>query len=146
MEEIKSLFFKVVGVRNTFFQCLHTRGGLGPVHPSQGPILAMLFHCGEGSQADIVRKMKVSAATVAVSIARLEKMGLVSRERNQANQRAYVLRLTEKGREVAGEMERTMTEMGRVAMKGFSPEECETLKDYCDRMIQNLQEHYKTKE
>ena len=129
-----------------FFQCLHTLGKADQVHPRQGPILGILLHGCGGSQADIVREMKVSAATVAVSVARLEKLGLVTRERNQQNQRANILRLTEKGREVAEQMEETMSEIGQIALEGFSPKERSVMEGYCNRMVQNLQNHFQTKE
>ena len=145
MEEGKRFFQKIFGVQHVFFQCLHAMG-VEHVHPRQGPILGFLLHGGEGSQADIVRKMKVSAATVAVSISRLEKLGFVTRERNQENQRANVLRLTEKGRAVAVQMEAIMKEMSEVALEGFTSEEQEAMERYCDRMCKNLQQHYKAKE
>ena len=126
-----------------FFQCLHAKATTEQVHPGQGPILGYLLHNGGGSQADIVRLMHVSAATVAVSVARLEKLGFVTRERNQANQRANVLLLTEKGRNAAIKMQQVMEEMGSAALKGFSAEECKTMEGYCSRIIQNLRSQYK---
>ena len=143
MDESKQFFFKVFGVRQMFFQCLHAKATNEQVHPGQGPILGYLLHNGGGSQADIVRLMHVSAATVAVSVARLEKLGFVTRERNQANQRANVLLLTEKGRNAAVQMEQAMEEMGRAALNGFSAEDCKAMEGYCERIIQNLQNRYK---
>jgi len=143
MDETQQLINKVFNVRQMFFQCLHTKALSEPVHPAQAPILGYLLHNGGGSQADIVRLMHVSAATVAVSVARLEKLGFVTRERNQANQRANVLQLTEKGRNAALQMQQVMEEMGRVALKGFSAEDCRMMEGYCSRIIQNLQSQYK---
>ena len=148
MEDIKQFFLKFFAVKHVFFQCLHAQGQgrCADAHPGQGPILGFLLH-GEGkSQADIVREMKVSAATVAVSVARLEKLGLIIKERNQANQRANVLRLTEKGTETAKRMEQTMREMGQIALQGFTKEEYKNMESYCDRIVQNLQNYCLEKE
>lgn len=145
MQEMKGLFFKVLGIKHAFFQCMHTQGVADQVHPGQGPILGFLLHAGGGSQADIVRTLNVSAATVAVSVARLEKLELVTRERNQANRRANVLMLTERGREVALHMEQAMNEVACAALKGFDAGERKTLESYCDRMMENFKTHYGTR-
>ncbi len=146
MQGHKELFMKLFGVRQAFFQCLHAREQKEPVHPGQGPILAFLLHHSGESQADIVRMMRVSAATVAVSVARLEKLGFVTRERNQANQRANVLKLTERGRKVAIDMERTMERIAAVALDGFDEVECKIMENYCQRIVENLQSKCEMKE
>ncbi len=138
----------IFGVHHTFIQCLHAcvhNSETGP-HPRQGPILGLMLEKDGMSQADIVREMRVSAATVAVSLARLEKLGLITREKNQQNQRANILYLTEKGRNEATQMRQTMDEISEVAMEGFTPKEAQQLEGYCARMIQNLQQKYKVKE
>ena len=146
MYESQSPFLKFFEIKRAFFQALHACNTAEQAHPGQVPILCLLLRTGESSQADIVRKMKVSAATVAVSVARLERLGLITRERNQTNQRANVLHLTEKGQKVAAEMNRTVAKLEETALLGFSAEEKLFIENCCDRMIQNLQDHCIEKE
>ncbi len=145
-KEAGKFFPRLFGLQHQFFGCVHALMGSDHVHPRQGPILCLILHSEGMSQADIVRKMNVSAATVAVSLARLEKLGLILREKNQQNQRANVLRLTEKGREMARHLEWVMSEIARIALTDFTPEEVETLSGYCERMTLNLQNKYGLKE
>jgi len=109
-----------------------------PVHPRQGPILSLLLHQQGLSQADLRREMKVSAATVAVSLARLEKLGFVTRARNQSNQRANVLALTEKGEEAAIRLQELMQRVGKAALAGFSEDELQRLANFFQRMERNI--------
>ncbi|MCL1855389.1 MAG: MarR family transcriptional regulator [Clostridia bacterium] len=98
----------------------------------------MLLHHQGLSQADLRREMKVSAATVAVSLARLEKLGFVTRERNRSNQRANVLMLTEKGVEAAICLQGAMQRVGQAALAGFSEEELQNLASFFQRMERNI--------
>ncbi len=146
MEKDFAVFKCIFGLQHAFFQVLHSQLGGMEAHPRQGPILGMLLHADGLSQADLVREMNVSAATVAVSLARLEKLGFVTRQRNQSNQRANVLALTEKGRQEAARMEQVMRELGQVALTGFSGQEIKEIITCFQRMKSNLHQHYHMKE
>ena len=104
-------------LQHVFFEAVRSQLDGAEVHPRQGPILGLLLHRDGISQADLVREMHVSAATVAVSISRLEKLGYVTRVRNQRNQRANVLALTDQGRKEAMRLERLMLDIGLAALE-----------------------------
>ena len=130
-----------------YFACLRRRmNGEEHAHPRQGPILCLLLSRDGMSQADLVRKLDVSAATVAVSIARLVRLGYVTRERNMRNQRANTLYLTEKGRAEADRMRQAMDALCGVALAGMSPEERQTLAQLVRRMEENLRQSYENAE
>ena len=146
MPQANRFFPQILGLHHMFFHCLHAKSSSDNAHPRQGPILGLLLRLNGMSQADIVREMDVSAATVAVSLARLEKLGLITREKNLQNQRANILRLTEKGTREALEMQRLMDEIGRTALEGFTDAEVGQMEAYCARMVQNMRQRYKMKE
>lgn len=146
MQEGKRFLSQFMALHHTFFHCMHACVGSDHVHPRQGPILGLMLHHEGMSQADIVRKMNVSAATVAVSLARLEKLGLIIREKNQKNQRANVLQLTDAGKREAVHLQEAMDEISETALNGFTVHEMEVMEASCARMMQNLRQKYKIKE
>ena len=130
-----------------YFDCLRRSLGHNEhAHPRQGPLLCLLLRMDGMSQADLVRELDVSAATVAVSLARLERLGYVQRERNMHNQRANVLRLTQKGREEAERMQQAMRQLCQEAIAGLSDEECALMHRIRRQMIENLRKTYENAE
>ena len=107
-------------------------------HPRQGPILVLLLAMNGASQAELVRSLNVSAATVAVSVARLERLGYVRRERNQQNQRANALALTESGREQANRLQTAMRDACAQALRGLNEEDLTRLSTLLACMTDNL--------
>lgn len=141
MREEERVMKQIFHLQHHFFERVRQMmGQQDGIHPRQGPILGMLCEKEGMSQADIVRKMGVSAASVAVSIARLEKLGYVKRDRDPANQRANVVLLTQEGRDVAERTEALMNSASHEAMAGFSQEEKQTLEEYAKRMSDNLKQ------
>ena len=71
------------------------------LHPSQLPILWTLSRSGPSSQGQIACLLGVSRAAVAVSVKRMERSGLVHREKRPGDQRKNLVTLTPKGEAVA---------------------------------------------
>lgn len=61
-------------------------------------ILMLLWEESPQSQVELTRRLMVEPPTTAKSLARLEKLGLVYRERAEADRRVVLVSLTEKGR------------------------------------------------
>ncbi len=143
MDELREVFRHMFNMQRVYFDCARIRlGNDMSVHPRQGPIMGLLLHNDGLSQADLMRRLNVTAATVAVSISRLEKLGYVRRERNERNQRANVLMLTEMGRAEARKLEAALREVQNVALDGFTEDELQSIEAYCGRMTKNLCAHY----
>lgn len=144
---LKELFRDMFEVRRAYFDCVREQMGseIG-VYPQQGPILNLLFQNDGLSQAELARRLNVTAATVAVSVARLEKLGYVQRERNTQNHRAYVLALSETGRAQTQKLLDKLAEVRKTALSGFSDDEMRTLIGYCHRIMDSLRDCYQTGE
>ena len=67
------------------------------IHPKQVPLLGLLSTQEGQSQREIPQALKISAPTVAVSIKRLEKSGILERRADEKDQRMSRIYLTEKG-------------------------------------------------
>ena len=115
--------------------------GSESAHPRQGPILQLLMTMDGVSQADLMRKLGVSAATVAVSIARLERLGYVKRERNQRNQRANILALTAEGRQQAQRLQVAMIQACDTALRGLTEDDRNHFINITARMAENLRRY-----
>lgn len=105
-------------------------------------LLMTLFHAESGgrrwSQRDVARTMRISPATVAVSLKTLERDGYVERSADKLDQRRNQVSLTDKGKnavKLCGESFRAVDER---MLTGFSPAEKEQLGDFLTRMIENL--------
>jgi DNA-binding MarR family transcriptional regulator len=145
-KEHQDIFRNVFRLQHVFFEAVRSQLGGAEVHPRQGPILGLLLHHEGISQADLVREMRVSAATVAVSLSRLEKLGYVTRVRNQQNQRANILALTEEGRKEATRMEKLMWEIGHAALEGLSESDIAMAASLFGEMVENIMRKFGIKE
>lgn len=68
-------------------------------------VVHLLFHrAGQCRVGDLARRFDLTPATVSDAVSTLARKGLVSKERDPADRRARVLRLTEEGKEVASEL------------------------------------------
>ena len=110
------------------------------IHRGQPPILKYLFVHGESSQKEISDFLGVSPASVATSIKRLQKNGLVEKKSDENDLRFNKIALTKKGREIYDESVKAFDERDKQMFRGFSEKELENFSDYIDRMIENLNE------
>ena len=76
----------------------------GDVKGSQFGTLEMLFHLGPLNQNTIGKKLLISKSNVVAVIDKLEKRGLVKRQRSREDRRCIFVHLTEKGRALIQEL------------------------------------------
>ncbi|MCR4431741.1 MAG: MarR family transcriptional regulator [Tepidanaerobacteraceae bacterium] len=91
------------------------------------------------SQKDIAQMLGISPPTVAISLKRMEKAGLVRKIVDENDLRRNLITLTDKGLQLLEECENTFYEIDRNIFNGFSDEEREQLKKFYIRMIYNLE-------
>ncbi|MCH5212435.1 MAG: MarR family transcriptional regulator [Oscillospiraceae bacterium] len=89
-------------------------------------------------QADISKKLKVTAAAVTQSTQKLEKQGLIKRIVDEDNQRAKKLYLTEKGLETLTRGTAIFDHTDKVMFKDFSDAEQTELMMLLDKLINNI--------
>lgn len=111
------------------------------LHPSQLPILWAIARLGRASQGQVARTLGVSRAAVAVSAKRLEKAGLVRREKEPVDQRRTMVVLTPKGEAVAHGARVCQEELLARRLEGFSQEELACLMGFYRRMNHNLEQY-----
>lgn len=108
------------------------------VYRSQHQLLMYIADHPNLSQKEIARQMQVSAATVAVSLKKLESGAYIRRVVDQADNRYNQICITEKGQKV---VEHSICFFNRLETRlfdGFSEQEMGEFQGYLDRMLENL--------
>lgn len=90
------------------------------------------------SQRDVARTLRVSPATVAVSLKTLERDGYVARCADERDQRRNRVMLTDKGREAVSLCGQCFRAVDDRMLAGFTAEEKAQLTEFFKRMIDNL--------
>jgi len=91
------------------------------------------------SQKELADAIGISPTTVAISIKRMGKAGLVCKKPDKRDRRRNIITLTEKGRKITEECSAAFNEINSDVFKGFTEAEQEQLKKFYLRMIKNLE-------
>ena len=95
---------------------------------AQGGIVLMLASGKYETAADLSRELYIDSASMTRMIDRLEKRGLIRRERSESDRRVVSLVLTKDGEELAQRLPQVYSDVVATSFSGFSTEELETLK------------------
>lgn len=112
----------------------------GGVYRSQHQFLMYIVDNPNASQKEIAEKFRVSTATVAVSLKKLEQGGYIRRGVDQKDNRFNQICATEKGMCVAEKSRRYFQKVECGMFNGFTAEDTARLQGYLDRMYQNLKD------
>jgi len=101
--------------------------------------LLMAISCNRNaSQKDIARLMDVSAATIAVSLKKLEKGGYINKIMDEGDNRFNQITITEKGNKVVEQSKQIFETADRKLFEGFTDEEKSTLSFLLKKLDANL--------
>jgi MarR family. len=108
------------------------------VYQSQHRLLMEIAHNPNAFQKDIAKSMDVSAATIAVSLKKLEKGGYISREIDETDNRLNKITITEKGNGVVEKSRKIFEAANEQIFRGFSDEEKSVLFNLLIKLNNNL--------
>lgn len=113
---------------------------LGPIGawPGQIPILVWLLEEEGLTQKDLVERASIEQPTVAEHLDRMERDGLVRRERDPEDGRRYRLFLTEKAREMSGELLSELELGARIFTRGIKDSDLRVFDRVMRQIISNL--------
>lgn len=93
------------------------------IHPGQVPLL-MTIRFNDGlSQKELANSLYVSPPTVAVSLKRMEKVGLIKKQDDEHDMRVTRVYITEKGIDTVEKIREVTDEIEQETFAGFSIEE-----------------------
>jgi DNA-binding MarR family transcriptional regulator len=102
---------------NELLQERFRAAGWGEVRPSYGSILVPLFEEDGLRMGELARRSSLSKQTMTTMVRLLEREGLVRREHDSEDGRAYRIVLTGKARRFEPVAERTLAELGTLSQQ-----------------------------
>lgn len=104
----------------------------------QHHIIMMLERDGCATVSQIADEMRTSAATISVSIKRLEKSGFVEKRPDESDRRITKIFLTDKAHAVTKRIKQNMDNAEEILTSSLTTEEKYILSDLLDKIIKNI--------
>jgi DNA-binding MarR family transcriptional regulator len=104
----------------------------------QPPILDYLVEHGQCTQAEIAAALGVSPASVAVSVKRMHKSGLIEKIGDENDLRCNKITITDFGRSELEKVHASFDKIDKAAYDGFSETELKEFEAYVERINKNL--------
>ena len=108
------------------------------IHPSQHHFLMHIAKYGACTQNHIAEAMEVSAATVAVSLKKLEKGGYIEKKSSLEDGRSNVVVLTARGEDVAERSRLMFDEVDEKMFDSLTEGQQIQLQEFMEQIIKNL--------
>jgi DNA-binding MarR family transcriptional regulator len=108
------------------------------VAPGQLPVLLALYEADGRTQADVARELAVEQPTMARTLTRMERDGLVERRADADDRRRARVHLTERSRALRVQLIDAARGVNRRAVRGLSAEQREALYQAVERATGNL--------
>ena len=123
-----------------FFEELRKRIHHLGIVPGQFPALLALWVEDGQTQRELVEKLDIEQATMANTLNRMERDGLITREDHPSDGRAKVIRLTPKALGIRNDAYAAATSVNEQALTDLTPDERKQFIDFMQRTIRALQE------
>ncbi|MGB9857472.1 MAG: MarR family winged helix-turn-helix transcriptional regulator [Dictyoglomaceae bacterium] len=133
--ELYGVFKEVI--REHFIRREKLLSGL-KLYRGQAPMLLLLSERDGLTQKEIAEKMKIKPSTVAIMIRRMKKRDLIITKRDEEDKRFSRVYLTDEGRKFICKLKKTYKQLEEECFGNFTEEERETLKNYLERIRDNL--------
>jgi DNA-binding MarR family transcriptional regulator len=121
---------------NELLQERFSAAGWGDVRPSYGSILVPLFEEDGLRIGELARRARLSKQTMTTMVRLLERDGLVRREPDPEDGRAFRIVLTGKARRFEPVAERTLDELGALAQERLGEQGLQTVKHGLEEWIE----------
>ena len=105
---------------------------------AQSRVLAYLTWKGEMNQARLAEWLEIAPISLTRLLDRMESYGWIERVANDDDRRAFVIRLTDKSREIFPQMLEVGDTVVDDGLRGFTPDERDTLVRLLGRVRHNL--------
>ena len=101
-------------------------------------ILSLLTSNKKYSQKELAKRLRISPATVTVSLKSMERDGYIKKHVSADDLRCKPISITEKGRQAVKVIDEVYDALDHSMYRGFSPEEMEMISGFYRRIIENL--------
>ena len=117
---------------------IHRAAAENHIYFGQLPILEYVEEHDRCTQRELAGQMQVSAPSIATSVKRMQKTGLLQKAVDEKDLRCTRLTVTEKGKKLAQQCRRAFNAIDERMFTGFTEEECEQFCGYLNRLIANI--------
>ena len=124
-------------VARGFSRALQQRAAVLGITPGQLPILMSLWNSDGITQRELVASLEIEQATIANTLSRMERDGLVERRPHPKDKRAQLLFLTEKARALEEDAVSALQAADDAIFSGFKRFERELMLEYMRWAIEN---------
>ena len=124
-----------------FFDQLRKRIEHLGIVPGQFPALLALWQRDGQTQKELVGRLGIEQATMANTLNRMERDGLITRKDHPTDGRAKTIYLTQKARSVRDDAYAAASSVNDVALADFTPKERAAFVEYMQRTIKTLKRH-----
>ena len=101
-------------------------------------LLLLLFRTNDVNMSQIADYLNAPLNTATGIVTRLEKRGLVNRERNSEDKRVVTINLTNAGKGYIKEIIKEITHYGQLIMDSFTPDEIQLVFKLVDKVMDTL--------
>jgi DNA-binding MarR family transcriptional regulator len=123
-----------------FTRSLQSRAAALGFSPGQFPVLIELWAEDGLTQKQLLDRVGIEQATMANTLARMQRDGLIERRAHPTDRRAQLVYLSEKARGMEAEAIRVAREADDMLFAGFRRFERELLLEYIRKIIENVHE------
>lgn len=117
---------------------IHRAAAKNDSYFGQLPILEYIIHHDRCTQRELAETLQVSAPSIATSVKRMQKTGLLKKQADENDLRCTRISITEKGREQAQKCRSAFNAVDENMFRGFNEKECEQFYKYLNRLIANM--------
>lgn len=110
------------------------------IYPGQVPVLMLLSRKEGLSQIEISKELNIKPSTVAVSMKRMEKSGLIIRKADEKDQRIQRIYVTKKLKDIQHKLLELIHNNEKIMMKGFTESEICLMSRFFDQIYENLEQ------
>lgn len=137
-EKNTSMGFVTNRLARLFAQHLHAKIAPMGLAPAQFMTLLELWD-GDGlTQAELTERLDVEQATMANTLTRMERDGLIERTPHPEDRRAQLVWLTEKARSLEGPAKQAAQSVNKAALAGLKKADAAEALGYMNAMIDSL--------
>jgi len=108
------------------------------IAPAQFMTLLELWNEDGLTQKELVNRIDIEQATMANTLRRMERDGLISRKPNPKDARSHAIFLTDRAKHVKEAAIGSAMSQNAVALEGFSQNEHEKFLEFMQRIISNM--------
>lgn len=120
-----------VNIETTFGKCMG-------ISQSRLEIMIQLFECGESSQSQLQKTLKIDSSAITRHLQQLELNGKINRRKSESDNRITLVSLTDLGKEQMSGLWNEKIVFVKSMLEGFSEKEIDLTLDYLKRIQINM--------